>query len=93
MVKKGEITVESVSKAYQIREGEVSALVDVDFQAEGGELVVPIGPSGCGKGTLLHCIGGFIEPKSGRIWLDDLEIKRPSPDRGIVFQREPFFCG
>lgn len=91
MAEKGKIIVESVSKVYSLRTGEVIALLDVDFRAEAGEFIVLIGPSGCGKSTLLHCIGGFIEPKSGHIWLDEHEIKGPGPDRGIVFQREALF--
>lgn len=91
MVKKGKLSVDSASKAYQVREGEVVALADVAFEVKAGQFAVLIGPSGCGKSTLLHCIGGFIELTAGRIWLDESEIRAPGPDRGIVFQREALF--
>lgn len=90
-MKKGKLSVDSASKAYQVREGEVVALADVTFEVNAGQFVVLIGPSGCGKSTLLHCIGGFVELTAGRIRLDESEIRAPGPDRGIVFQHEALF--
>lgn len=91
MAKRGAILLESVSKRYQVRDGEILALDNVSFEVEEGQFVALIGPSGCGKSTLLHCIGGFIKPSSGRILIDDKEAVEPGPDRGIVFQREALF--
>lgn len=91
MAKRGAILLESVSKRYQVRDGEILALDDVSFEVEEGQFVALIGPSGCGKSTLLHCIGGFIKPSSGRILIDNKEAVEPGPDRGIVFQREALF--
>jgi ABC-type nitrate/sulfonate/bicarbonate transport system ATPase subunit len=87
----GSITIEAVSRAYEVKSGSVLALENVSFRVGAGQFVVLIGPSGCGKSTLLHCIGGFIPPTSGRILLDGAEIRTPGPDRGIVFQRESLF--
>jgi len=91
LAKKGKLSVDSVSKTYAVREGEVIALSDVTFEVNAGQFVVLIGPSGCGKSTLLHCMGGFVELTEGSIRLDDSEIRAPGPDRGIVFQREALF--
>lgn len=91
MAKRGAILLESVSKRYQVRDGEILALDNVSFEVEEGQFVALIGPSGCGKSTLLHCIGGFIKPSSGRILIDNKEAVEPGPDRGIVFQREALF--
>lgn len=50
-----------------------------------------IGPSGCGKTTLLRIIGGFYEATSGSVKLEGKEIRRPGPDRGVVFQEYALF--
>ena len=36
-------------------------------------------PSGCGKTTVLNCIGGFIKVNSGKILLDNQDITNYYP--------------
>lgn len=50
------------------------AIKDVSFEVDDGEFLVVIGLSGSGKSTLLRCINRLIEPTSGNIYWDDLEI-------------------
>jgi NitT/TauT family transport system ATP-binding protein len=57
----------------------------------GGELVCLIGRSGCGKSTLLKIVAGFLAPTAGRCRLDGRPIRRPGPDRGVVFQEDALF--
>lgn len=71
----------------------VTALVNVSFQAEAGEMVAITGPSGCGKSTLLGLIGLLDRPTHGVIRLagqDLAGIAQPSRFRaeklGFVFQ-------
>lgn len=51
-----------------------------------GEIVTFIGKSGCGKSTLLNIIGGFIQPSSGRVIIDNEIKQQPSPDCLMLFQ-------
>jgi ABC-2 type transport system ATP-binding protein len=45
----------------------VSAVSDVSFTIEEGELVGFIGPNGAGKTTTLKCLSGLLHPTSGTI--------------------------
>jgi len=57
-----------------------------------GELISFIGPSGCGKSTLLNVMGGLLQPKSGRVCLDQHEITAPNPKQvAYVFQENALF--
>ncbi|MGN6484356.1 MAG: ABC transporter ATP-binding protein [Thermomicrobiales bacterium] len=73
-----------------------SAVDGVSFRIEPGEFVVLLGPSGCGKTTLLKLINRIIEPTSGRIAIDGVEIhQKPAVElrRGIgyVIQQSGLF--
>lgn len=49
--------------------GEVTALVEVDFAVESGDVVAVIGPSGSGKSTMLNILGLLDDPTTGRLEL------------------------
>ena len=54
-----------------------------------GKTVVILGPSGCGKTTLLKMIAGLIEPDSGQVRYDGVDVKDVPPGGrriGMVFQ-------
>jgi ABC-type sugar transport system ATPase subunit len=54
-----------------------------------GKTVVILGPSGCGKTTLLKMIAGLIEPDSGQVRYDGVDVKDVAPGGrriGMVFQ-------
>jgi phosphonate transport system ATP-binding protein len=65
------LLIEHLVKDYQ---GGTRALEDVSIEVRDGEFLVLIGLSGSGKSTLLRCINRLVEPTSGRIVLDDLDI-------------------
>ena len=63
-----------VGKIYQTGEVSITALQDVDFSIERGEICVIVGPSGAGKTTLLNILGGMDSATSGHIFLDGTDI-------------------
>jgi taurine transport system ATP-binding protein len=61
-------------------------LSDISLSLGPQQLLVALGPSGSGKTSLLNLIAGFVEPSAGRITLDNVPVKGPSAERGVVFQ-------
>src|SRR5581483_4088112 len=71
------------------------ALDNVSFEVKDGEFLAIIGLSGSGKSTLLRCINRLVEPTSGEIWLDGVNVTAVSKSElrairrkiGMVFQQ------
>ncbi|XJZ27311.1 ABC transporter ATP-binding protein [Bacillota bacterium Lsc_1132] len=58
----------------------------LNFEISKNSFVTLLGPSGCGKSTLLNIIAGFLPASAGSINIEGKEVKKPSKDRGFVFQ-------
>lgn len=76
-----------ITKTYGEGEGKVSALDDVSLVVEKGELTAILGPSGTGKSTLLHMIGGVDVPTSGEITIGDTVINKLKDKELTLFRR------
>ena len=82
------LKIENVSKIYQAKNGEITALKNINFEVYEGELLSIIGPSGCGKSTLLSIIAGLEEKSSGEIYIDGEKISGISPKIGYMLQKD-----
>lgn len=80
------LELKGVSKGYGANGSRSEVLRDINLGVEKGEFVAIVGYSGAGKTTLISLIAGLLEPDTGSLTLNDLEISAPGPDRGIVFQ-------
>jgi subfamily B ATP-binding cassette protein MsbA len=69
---KGRISFMSVTFGYH----EKILFKNLSFHVEPGEKIAFVGPSGAGKSTLINLICRFIDPWSGDICLDNINIKK-----------------
>ena len=75
-----------VTLQYKTPDHLVVATYRVDFDVHASDRFVVLGPSGCGKSTLLKAVGGYIAPTEGEIRLKGELVRKPGPDRIMVFQ-------
>ena len=70
------IRTEHAAKTYKTGEITSTALKDVSLEIPQGSFTCIVGPSGHGKSTLMHLIGGLDRPTEGKIYIGDVEISR-----------------
>jgi len=82
------IALEQVSLRFQSEHRQVQALSDVDLGVDEGEFVALLGPTGCGKSSLLRLISDLIPPTSGVIKIrgEPPSAARQAVQFGFVFQ-------
>ncbi len=86
---KYEIT--GISKSFKTAGGPLVAIADVSLTIQDGEFVALVGPSRCGKSTLLNILGGFDKPSEGQALLDGAPIPGPSRRGILITQRGSVF--
>jgi NitT/TauT family transport system ATP-binding protein len=67
------------------------ALKGINMKVKEGEFVCVVGPTGCGKTTLLKIIAGLERADEGEIFIDGEKTEEPSPEKGMVFQEFALF--
>lgn len=86
------IEFKNVSKSYE----EAQVVKELSFCVNSGEFFVIVGPSGSGKTTLLKMINKLIEPTSGNVYFDgvdleDMDLRELRLDIGYVLQQGSLF--
>ena len=78
----------------QIKYGDFIAIDNLNLDIHEGEFFTFLGPSGCGKSTTLRALVGFLEPSSGKIEVNGIDVTHLEPEKrgiGIVFQSYALF--
>ena len=70
--------------------GDVTAVADISFEVQQGEIFAFLGPNGAGKTTTIKMLTTLLKPTSGTVMLDGLDPQRHQHEArrrfGIVFQ-------
>jgi ABC-type sugar transport system ATPase subunit len=86
------VTLRGLAKTFD--PGGMQAVADLSLDVRDGEFFVLLGPSACGKTTVLRCIAGLEEPDSGEILIGDQDVSHLSPgerDVAMVFQSHALY--
>ncbi len=78
------VVVHGLTKDYAASQGKIRALAGVDLEVRDREFFGIIGPTGCGKTTLLHIIAGLEKPTEGSV--EFVGEKRTQSLVSMVFQ-------
>ena len=89
-MKKIKLTVSNLEKEFDGKK----TLDNVSFDVYQGEFLSILGPSGCGKTTILRILIGLLQPDSGIVEKEGVDITKSHPSErgmGIVFQNYALF--
>ena len=92
---RGEVSFENVSFSYS---KDKSLIKDFSLDVKGGTHVAIVGPTGCGKTTLINLLMRFYDVDEGCIKVDGTDIREISREGlrsrfGMVLQDSRLFCG
>lgn len=87
---------DSLSGARETGEGRGKALDGISFTLEKGESLGIIGPTGCGKSTVINLLLRFYDPSEGAVFLDGRDVRTYDRDElrrrfGVCFQNDMVF--
>ncbi|MGN7772778.1 ABC transporter ATP-binding protein [Hyphomicrobiales bacterium] len=78
------VSIDSVEMSF----GTYVAVQDVNLTVADGEFLAIVGPTGCGKSTILNAIAGLLKPTKGTVSIDGTLINNIQNDIGYLFQQD-----
>ncbi len=85
------VEIKNIGMNYQSPNGEIPAITNINLQIVKGEFICIVGPSGCGKSTLLSIIAGLLQPSTGSIAINGIDISGTCKDVGYMLQKDYLF--
>ena len=83
----GHITINNVSKIYELGNSQVIALDNISLNIKKGEFIIIVGPSGSGKSTLVNIIGGVDTPDNGEVNVADMNLTQMNAGELTKYRR------
>lgn len=85
------LQLKNLGKSYNVND---HALKGVNLEIPDGQIVGLIGPSGAGKSTLIRCVNRLVEPTTGTVVLNDIDVtalssgglRKERRKMGMIFQ-------
>jgi NitT/TauT family transport system ATP-binding protein len=84
------VSVKDVALSYPrpVKQGGVlDVLSQTSFNMAAGEFITLLGPTGCGKTSLLRIIAGLVKPSAGEVLVGGAPLSGPSALAAYVFQQ------
>lgn len=78
------VCVDAVTMSF----GDFVAVENVDLTVADGEFLTIVGPTGCGKSTILNAVAGLLKPASGTVSIDGAPVRGVRNDIGYLFQQD-----
>lgn len=78
------VAIEGITMSF----GDFTAVREVDIRVGDGEFLAIVGPTGCGKSTILNAVAGLLTPAQGRIAIDGKPVKGVQESVGYLFQQD-----
>ena len=85
------IHLNNVSVTYQTDAGDHNALAQVDLTLDTGSSCVVIGPTGCGKSSLLYLLAGLLKPTSGQVIVNGEPLVSVRLTTSLILQQHGLF--
>src|SRR5260221_7662495 len=86
------IALADVTIAFRLADGDLYKAVDrTSLSVADGEFVTIVGPTGCGKTTLLNVAAGLFPPSTGRVDIFGTTLSGLNRQAGYLFQSEALF--
>ncbi|MBP1845627.1 NitT/TauT family transport system ATP-binding protein [Rhizobium petrolearium] len=78
------VSIDAVTMSF----GSYVAVQDVNLSVADGEFLAIVGPTGCGKSTILNAIAGLLKPANGTVAIDGQPVRGVQNDIGYLFQQD-----
>jgi len=75
-------------RELQMAFGDFVAVQRADIEVGDGEFVAIVGPTGCGKSTILNAVAGLLKPRIGEITIDGQSVLGGQESVGYLFQQD-----
>ncbi|WP_320199628.1 ABC transporter ATP-binding protein [Agrobacterium sp. rho-13.3] len=82
--RKAMVSIDSVTMSF----GSFVAVENVNLTVADGEFLAIVGPTGCGKSTILNAIAGLLKPSHGTVSIDGRTVNGVNDDIGYLFQQD-----
>jgi putative ABC transport system ATP-binding protein len=82
------LEVKNVVKTFSSEAGPIYAVNDVSFAVAPGEFVALVGPSGSGKTTMLSILAALLQPTSGQVLIDGVDLAQMDEAERVALRKE-----